>query len=172
MAAQRGYRTGQNIICLINVLRLICGHGEAMLPESALEAWRSRQHDSIDWQTMQKWSEKRCDLCEQDSVGYGSPGSPDAQFLCRHVVCSDCLAERVGENQSDPAACSICGADSARAAARSSAAPTGRQLQCPATSSNKILALVRNIRQEQSTQVDPVTKRRVYLTYLPENRLI
>ncbi len=162
IATQRGYRKKEdNIICLINILRRICGHGEMLLPESALRAWRERQNDSIDWQTMQKWCGKQCDLCGQDAAAgdESSSASPDAGFLCRHVLCSACSMERDEEDE-DTTACPICRAGPVKTTAPSET-PAGIELQRrPVMSSNKILALVRNIREEQRSQPgDPVTKR-------------
>jgi len=159
---QNGYRKGENIIRLINILRLICDHGEMLLPESALEAWRNRQNDSIDWETMQKWSEKQCNLCGQDSIEAGSPGSHDAQFLCGHVLCSRCVAGCEEEEGTDTAACPICGDGYVRATASPSVEQAGCRQQRSDTSSNKVLALVQNIREEQRSQAHPVIKSVVF----------
>ncbi len=172
MATQKGYRkTEDNIICLINILRRICGHGEVLLPESALRAWRERQNDSIDWQTMQKWCGKQCDLCGQDAAAgdeSSSASSPDARFLCQHVLCSACSMERAEEEEeeggSDSAACPICRAGSVQvkttALPETTAGVTVKVQRRPGMWSNKILALVRNIQQEQRSQPEhPGTKR-------------
>ena len=64
------------------------------------------------------------------------------------------------EEWSDTAACPICRAGPVKATAPSET-PAGIELQRrPVMSSNKVLALVRNIREEQRSQPrDPVTKR-------------
>ncbi|KAH6635023.1 SNF2 family N-terminal domain-containing protein [Chaetomium sp. MPI-SDFR-AT-0129] len=172
MATQRGYRKKEdNIICLINILRRICGHGEMLLPESALRAWRERQNDSIDWQTMQKWYGKQCDLCGQDAAAgdESSSASPDARFLCRHVLCPDCSMEREEEDEeerSDTTACPVCRAGPVKATALSET-PAGVELQRrPVMSSNKILALVRNICKEQRSQPgDSVAKSVIFSSW-------
>ncbi len=166
MATQSGYRkTEGNILGLINSLRRICGHGEMLLSEKALKAWRERQNDSTDWPTMQKWWAKQCDLCGQDAAADDESfsASPDTRFLCRHVICSACLLQREEEDEEewgDNAACPICRAGPTIATALPET-PEGVEMQCcPVMSSNKILALVRNIREEQRSQPgDPVTKR-------------
>jgi len=153
----KGHRKGQNLICLINILRLICGHGEVLLPEMALKAWQNRANSSTDWQTMQQWgTQQECDLCSQSSATDGSAVPLGANFLCQHVVCSDCLTKRVEEEESDSATCPICEANSTGGIV---AEHSGELLQQPAASSNKVLALVRKIREEQQTQMNPATKR-------------
>ena len=164
MATQRVYRKkGVSILRLIGILRRICGHGEMLLSAPALRAWRERQNDSIDLQTMQKWWGKQCDLCGQDAAAGNESSSPDTRFLCRHVLCSACLMGREEEDEeewSDTTACLICRAGRMKATAPSET-PPGTELQRrPVMSSNKILALVRNVREEQRSQPgDPVTKR-------------
>ncbi|KAM7189881.1 SNF2 family N-terminal domain containing protein [Rhypophila sp. PSN 637] len=72
IAAQMGTGTrlapakerGQNIICLVNFLRLICGHGQALLPSSAADTWKSRDTEAIDWQMMKTVNEKEY-LCRE-----------------------------------------------------------------------------------------------------------
>lgn len=167
LTTQKGYRRrGDNIIRLINILRLICGNGEMLLPESALAAWRNRQNDSMDWQTMQKWFEKQCDMCGEDTVGDGpSSGSRNARHLCLHIVCSNCLTDGEEEGEERGAVtCPICKAvntDPVKAKASRSVKHPGPEPQHrPVVSSNKILSLIRNICEEQrSRAADPGTKR-------------
>jgi SWI/SNF-related matrix-associated actin-dependent regulator of chromatin subfamily A3 len=40
---------GSNMLVLIGLLRLICNHGEALLSDSALKAWKNRDASLISW---------------------------------------------------------------------------------------------------------------------------
>jgi hypothetical protein len=42
-----------NILVLISMLRLICNHGEALLSESALKAWRDQDQNSLTWEMLE-----------------------------------------------------------------------------------------------------------------------
>jgi SNF2 family DNA or RNA helicase len=162
-------RKSQNIVCLINILRLICDHGETMLPKVALNAWESRGSDSVDWETMQKWNAKQCSICGQGASAAEdderlAPLDAQGQFLCRHVFCPDCLlTERVEEEEGDAAVtCPTCGVDSVgsiQVVGQSSLVRLENGLRPPTISSNKVLALLRNIREEQRAGADFVTKR-------------
>ncbi|KAK1622708.1 SNF2 family N-terminal domain-containing protein [Colletotrichum phormii] len=54
-------RSGQNPVVLISILRLICDHGEALLPTVALEAWQNREPGKITWDFLQTTAEKDSD---------------------------------------------------------------------------------------------------------------
>lgn len=43
-----------NIMVLISVLRMICDHGEALLPKVALEAWQNRDPGVVSWTSLQE----------------------------------------------------------------------------------------------------------------------
>jgi len=136
-----GKGKGTNIICLINVLRLICGHGERLLPASALEAWRNRQLEAIDWNTMQKWTdtETTCDLC-----GNQQQESESAEELSESgIAFCTCEGNRRGVN------------------GRQESVEQGAMEEERAfRPSNKVQALLRNIREEQrNTGTNQVTKR-------------
>lgn len=47
-------RQNNNILKLINFLRLICDHGEELLPQSAREIWSTDGDKVIDWQSFQE----------------------------------------------------------------------------------------------------------------------
>lgn len=72
---------GRNIIPLINFLRLICDHGERLLPFSALQAWRNRQNESIDWDMM-RGSIKSCSSCGLTLEQSDRSEAPDLCLLC------------------------------------------------------------------------------------------
>ncbi|KAF2792116.1 hypothetical protein K505DRAFT_408838 [Melanomma pulvis-pyrius CBS 109.77] len=82
----------QNILPLINFLRLICNHGVQLLPESALEAWKAQNSTSLDWQMMQK-SRNRCDMCARDIEETGLLASNTSSPACRHSLCATCAPE-------------------------------------------------------------------------------
>ncbi|OHE96895.1 hypothetical protein CORC01_07862 [Colletotrichum orchidophilum] len=54
-------RSGQNPVVLISILRLICDHGEALLPTIALKAWQNRDPGEITWDFLQTTAEKDSD---------------------------------------------------------------------------------------------------------------
>ena len=94
-------RNDANILTLINFLRLICDHGEQLLPSSALEAWKSRDTGSIDWQMMQTCARTRCDLCGV----YFHPTQMttsliDTSLQCQHSICSECIVTK-GKDEID-----------------------------------------------------------------------
>jgi SNF2 family DNA or RNA helicase len=54
-----------NLLSLINFMRLICNHGEHLLPQSALNAWNARDEAAIDGRVMESF-EKKCAICDTD----------------------------------------------------------------------------------------------------------
>lgn len=124
---------GRNIIRLINFLRLICDHGEQILPSSALEAWRNGQNKSIDWD-MVRDSIKSCNFC---GLALEQSDMSEALDLC--LLCKSSSAS--------PAVHSV-----APALARTWD-PEGLR------PSAKIRALVKNLRQEQKVgEADGIMK--------------
>jgi SNF2 family DNA or RNA helicase len=74
------------VLSLLNFLRRICDHGEDMLPESALKAWRGKQSGGITWDMMQS-SQPICSKCGRD---------PDETAACimdegRSEACPECV---------------------------------------------------------------------------------
>ena len=98
--ARGNEKTPSNILPLINCLRLICNHGEQLLPVPALKAWREKNIYVLNWSTMPS-RDKSCTLCKvdisdlqhSDTVWYES---------CPQVICSDCK-----EGLVDDVCCSI-----------------------------------------------------------------
>ncbi|KAM7210964.1 SNF2 family N-terminal domain containing protein [Rhypophila decipiens] len=125
---------GQNVICLIDFLRLICGHGEGLLPSSALEIWKSRDSEAIDWEMMKTMSgeENWCRRC----------GGQRRETPSEEVDNESLEGEGTG---------CVCGAMNN---------PLG--LLKGIGASNKVRALVRNIREEQQVdgQVNAATTKR------------
>ncbi|RYP49271.1 hypothetical protein DL768_004994 [Monosporascus sp. mg162] len=93
-----------NILSLINFLRLICNHGEQLLPTAALRAWKARDATSIDWGTMQS-SRKRCDLCHADIEESYNLGSGHSNANCVHLVREGCAVTYEDEFANVEASC-------------------------------------------------------------------
>ncbi|KAL6355680.1 hypothetical protein LRP88_11284 [Fusarium phalaenopsidis] len=51
-------RAATNILVLISMLRLICDHGEALLPDSALTAWRNRDENALTWEMLESTTKR------------------------------------------------------------------------------------------------------------------
>ncbi|KEZ43834.1 hypothetical protein SAPIO_CDS3994 [Scedosporium apiospermum] len=132
---------GDNILSLINFLRMICNYGEQMLPAKALEAWRQRDLSSIDWQEMEAM-QRQCAGC-----GKRLRDADEGHVLpCGHHMCGKCQldAEEADEGEVDEAvACSAC-RDSDRIGESKNilAASEGSR-------SAKVQALIHNILEQQ-----------------------
>ncbi|KAK2764390.1 hypothetical protein FQN54_009084 [Arachnomyces sp. PD_36] len=140
-----------NILTLINILRMICDHGERMLPPAPLKAWLKQSTPSVGWTSMQRCGRK-CDICEGAIGGLESPDSLESGLSCLHVFCSDCIATSDEEDTLvDEYLCPICNKESTTVMGQPIANPTsvGENYQ-PTT---KVKALLRNIRQEQSPNI-------------------
>ncbi|CZR60109.1 uncharacterized protein PAC_10004 [Phialocephala subalpina] len=84
-----GEGKGANILTLINFLRRICNNGEDLLPQSALEAWRSENSTSVDWQMMRNCN-KTCDSCGSTMEDVDLLSDDSLEFSCHHSVCTAC----------------------------------------------------------------------------------
>lgn len=163
----------RSILPLINFLRLICDHGEELLPPAALNAWRSRDALAIDWKIM-RCRRQICALCEADTDPSESSESDSLQFesSCFHTICSNC---RFRKNEEDLTfecnSCPICAreSDSSRSKIRD-VSNSRRPLsvsQPDYQPSSKVSALLTNICQEQSTnQVDKSNEERPVKRYV------
>lgn len=134
-----------NIIVLINFLRLICNHGTQLLSESAREAWRSRDSASIDWQTMREYRE-RCNMCEREVDGTDLLPSTNIQLACRHFICVSCVFRAGQRTTEEKVNCLKC------AIALGSHEVRGRSSQAATTipPSAKIEALLRKLQHDQA----------------------
>ncbi|KAJ2997233.1 hypothetical protein NUW58_g706 [Xylaria curta] len=85
-----------NIIVLISILRMICNHGEALLPKIALEAWRNRDTVPISWSILQSASssKRKCCICDQEITFSEGQAEGDVIYLSchEHVACEACIA--------------------------------------------------------------------------------
>ncbi|KAK4194508.1 SNF2 family N-terminal domain-containing protein [Triangularia verruculosa] len=86
-----------NIIILLSILRQICNHGEALLPQAALEIWRNRDAGIFSWDVLEKAVEtgRSCSVCgegvESGEDGEKCEADVTVEFPCRkHVACGTC----------------------------------------------------------------------------------
>ena len=149
-ASTRADKGDNNILSLINFLRLICNYGERILPLSALEAWRARDADAIAGQMRQQASQ-HCAICAallQTTV-------TDADTLpCGHRICSACLLARdeADDMKLETDDCRSCLSHSH---SQPEPPPSGESLGRSA----KVEALIRNLRKEQQPRAGGTRKR-------------
>ena len=129
-----------NILSLINFLRLICNHGEQLLPRSALDAWKGRDSASIDWQMMQN-CRRRCDICDADIEVTDFLVSNNFELRCQHSICATCVFQYEGNTPTCPK-CVVASATGTHSSASNSVTTLTRP-------SAKIEALLRNLHSEQ-----------------------
>ncbi|RSL98109.1 hypothetical protein BHE90_008703 [Fusarium euwallaceae] len=118
-------KNDKNILPIINFLRLICNHGEDLLPTPAVEEWRLKQSDLVDSRMTQSAGES-CALCHDNL--HSSRGRP---------FCALCLLTR---QDSEPTEMS----GSSR-----TQSPQGDTPTFPRRPSAKVEALIRNLDSEQ-----------------------
>jgi hypothetical protein len=81
-----------NLLSLISFLRLICDHGEQLLPRPAVDAWKARDGTSINWQMMQS-CRKRCCNCGTDIEEADFLASNGHGPRCQHWICTACALQ-------------------------------------------------------------------------------
>ena len=133
-----------NILSLINFLRLICNHGEQLLPQSALDAWKARDSVSIDWQMMQN-CRRRCDVCEADIEVTEFPDSNNPELRCQHSICAICAFQHEGNTPRKERTCPKC----VVASGTGTHSSTSNSITTFTRPSAKIEALLRNLHSEQ-----------------------
>lgn len=132
----------RHILPLINNLRLICDHGEDLLPETAVRAWRERDLDSVDWWSVTAGLQK-CDSCgvepkEDDAITF------PVKLSCGHIICTSCCADKdTSERPSTQTPCTKC--------FRKSPIPSQAGISKDYHPSVKIEALLKNLASEGST---------------------
>ncbi|KAF4944314.1 hypothetical protein FSARC_14703, partial [Fusarium sarcochroum] len=94
-----------NILVLISLLRLICDHGQALLPKSALSAWDERNEGALTWEMLES-SIERCTSCESQIEGLDITESIEGRFKCGHLFCGSCMAAL--QDFADPVWCPEC----------------------------------------------------------------
>ena len=140
-------RKGTNILTLINFLRLICDYGEHLLPTSALEAWKSRDSGSVDWQ-MLRVCRARCDKCGGFIDEIEEPTPMDSELQCQHSICSECAIRSPEHGAGDGPACPKCIKQTV-SEGDSTICQVPRKSVRP---SAKVDVLIRNLRQEQLSE--------------------
>lgn len=147
-------RAATNILVLISMLRLICDHGEALLPDSALTAWKERDETSLCWEMLESTT-KRCVCCNCQIEELGATESITEVLKCGHSLCGDCIAKL--RNSTSPLSCPKCGITavptSPSAGDESSLPLSQTTLASPSklryAPSAKVEALLRNISERQ-----------------------
>ena len=139
-----------NILPLINFLRLICDHGERLLPAPALKAWLSRDASAFDWNILRS-SGRNCALCKVDISKLQCSNALRYEF-CLHVICSKCAITDDEENSMDDDWCPICNRESATPKSQQFANSLSKSTDLMAVDywpSTKVKALLKNLRREQ-----------------------
>ncbi|KAF4443330.1 SNF2 family domain-containing [Fusarium acutatum] len=91
LIANRGFgdsntsKRTETILPIINNLRLICNHGQRLLPKFALEAWSHRLNPTSD----SNFTTSKSGLCISCSVE-ALPNEMQSEFACSHFLCSKC----------------------------------------------------------------------------------
>jgi SNF2 family DNA or RNA helicase len=136
-----------NLLSLINFLRLICNHGEHLLPQSALNAWNTRDEAGIDWRVMENFQTK-CAICDTDIEDELTLDSCGYDSSCQHLICAMCALQREDTpEKEDP--CPKCAASHPPRGDSDNVSPTNEAV----LPSAKMKALIRNLRNEQDVQV-------------------
>lgn len=141
-----------NILALISFLRLICNHGEKLLPPAAVEAWRNKDSSAIDRGVISDDSRK-CTNCKFDIDGLGFSDSVQFESSCLHIICGRCAISK-DENGStlDMNLCPICIRESAYTSNDRFAGPSSAMNDFAIREyypSAKVRTLLRNLRVEQ-----------------------
>lgn len=155
---------GANILTLINFLRLICNSGEELLPQSALDAWRSKNSTSVNWQMMLNGN-KICDSCGSIPEEVDSLSEDSLEFHCRHSICMSCFMQSDKAPLDGAQKCPIC------TATRVIQENSSRFLTPSGQLSAKVKSLIQNLNAdkslEQHEEKSPPAKRyyRMNLTF-------
>lgn len=137
-----------NLLVLIGMLRLICNHGEALLPRSAVQAWQSLDPSFITWELLES-NVKRCGACGCEMDDLEPTRKQDTvELVCEHAICGDCVPNIQGNSPS----CLECRKTPDKASRPS---PTQPKLESDAMDryyppSAKVQALLGNIVKAQS----------------------
>lgn len=135
-----------NILKLIHFLRLICNHGEKLLPPSAVGTWKASEGNAFDWQTIQDFQQS-CEICDLEISDSEDQSVMSLDMSFPQVICRACLAS-TGKIEHRNRLTIL---------TRSMSIPSGDTGESYSTSkiqtgqhSSKLSALVDNLRQEQS----------------------
>jgi SWI/SNF-related matrix-associated actin-dependent regulator of chromatin subfamily A3 len=142
-------RSNGGIVVLISVLRMICDHGEALLPRAAAEAWRKHDAGVVGWDVLRTAAAaggRRCYVCDgaEDALDEerrdGEVLSPSCGM---HFVCDSCVAamgSKDGALLLQTKECPKCRASGPSVSPSPSRADTAAE-----GPSSKVSALVRNV---------------------------
>ncbi|KAB8233932.1 DEAD/DEAH box helicase [Aspergillus alliaceus] len=142
-----------NILVLISILRLICDHGEALLTDTALKAWKERDEKLLTWR-MLKMNVKQCVSCHCDIEGVVGELVIE-ELSCGHVLCDSCVAK--SQNADSQLSCLLCGivdvrSPSFRCELLSQGGPS-KPVRLQLSPSAKLEAVLHNISQSQEQAV-------------------
>jgi SNF2 family DNA or RNA helicase len=137
-----------NMLVLIGLLRLVCDHGEALLSDSALKAWKKRDVSSISWEMLES-GVRRCDFCGCEIEDMDTIESTVGERACRHITCDGCASKL--QSSSNPSCCLKCSEPASKVSSPSSS-QTGfesgsRERYPPST---KVKALLRSLANAHS----------------------
>ncbi|KAL1857634.1 hypothetical protein Daus18300_010274 [Diaporthe australafricana] len=137
-------KTTANIMVLLFVLRIICDHGEELLPRAALDAWRNHDATGIGWPLLETAADARPSCCVCGTAVGGeqveTQGRDVVDLACRrHVACEACVG--LEEDNARPA-CPACG--QAGVDGIPSSLPS-RALDAEYRPSSKVAAMLRNV---------------------------
>ncbi|KAF5623217.1 hypothetical protein F25303_11892 [Fusarium sp. NRRL 25303] len=145
LIADRGFgesntaKTTGSILPIINTLRLICNHGQRLLPNFALEAWSHRNNPNSE----SNFAASKFGLC----ISCGMETLPNemlSEFVCSHFLCSKCAdSDERYQLSLDSDLCPSCTKDGDSAVTD---AATEEGVYQP---SAKIRALIQSLRVEQ-----------------------
>lgn len=135
-----------NILKLINFLRLICDYGEKLLPQSAIDTWLAAGDKAIDWQKIQE-SQELCEVCGLKTDGFQDQSVSSLDISFPQVICRSCLAT-TEESEPSSDSTNICHSTPTPDGIIGELYPTTRT---PTDQqSSKVKALIDNLHQEQS----------------------
>ncbi|KAL7930066.1 SNF2 family N-terminal domain-containing protein [Trichoderma chlorosporum] len=137
-------RKNNNILKFINFLRLICDHGEQLLPQSAIEVWRTTGDKFIDWQKFQE-PQATCDRCGLKIDNSQAQPNIDLDMSYPEVVCKQCRTGTEENWREDESTYTAGFMSTPNDEERSYSASEIRPIQ----QSPKLKALIDNLRQEQ-----------------------
>ena len=145
-AGKTGQRNENSTLAVINFLRLICDHGEHLLPSSALEAWKTGKGELIDWQMM-RTIEARCDICRVYVNEHKASVSMNLKYQCQHSICLACVTSSQKDKEDEGSTCPKCSKQTV-SETESLFSPFPRPFIRP---SAKVEKLIHNLRQEQDS---------------------
>ncbi|SPO07053.1 related to helicase-like transcription factor protein [Cephalotrichum gorgonifer] len=130
-----------HILPLLGHLRRICDHGEDLLPDNAVRAWRDRDVDLVNW----SMESPKCDSCHTDLEVVDGLASVD--LACGHLICSNCHEiEDVDGTPTPHTSCRECSRGSPLSA------PIQGGISGEYTPSVKIKALLKQLHREHLPQ--------------------